>query len=189
MAMENNLFSVYYEKQKYKKRIMANNNYINWLCDFSLRHNSFTDDEWEYNTEDIPKIDKENVKYLGLLFYCIDEYAYENYINSVSSSYGVFYRIVYEGNAFEIGFKSGQGTYFFCNRVEYDNILEFVDFNDILTGKKVENVNRKNNLIKVFSEVVRNVYRNGVPADKICDVVKSVLDEIKGQENNKVQKK
>ncbi len=173
-----------YVRQKYKRIILSSDKYIKWLCDFSVKHNNFTDDEWGFNAEEIPRVDRENVRYLGLLFSCIKDFADSNYIESITDDELIFYRVFYDGNCLEIGFKKGNGTYYFCNKLQCGDNLDFIDFNDILLGKKKSNTHTFDDTLWAFSEVIKNLKLKGVPSELIYDTVRSVLDSMNNEHDN-----
>lgn len=167
-----------YVRGKYSRIILSNDKYIRWLCDFSLKHNNFTDDEWGFNVEDIPKKDRENARYLGLLFSCIKDFADDNCICPIIDDEITFYRVFYDGNCLEIGFKGGNGTYYFCNRIQCGDNLDFIDFNDILIGKRLDDKQKYDGILWAFSQIIKNISARGVPPELIESTVKKVLDEI-----------
>lgn len=118
------------------KKIIFDANYMDWLCDFCLIHNCFTDDEWEYSIQKLSDIDIENIKYLKFLFLEIEKFAKDNSYSLIPCYSGGFYRLVYNDNAFEIGFQFVQEESFFCKKVPYDNNIDFINFSDLINKKK-----------------------------------------------------
>ena len=99
----------YIEKEKKlkkrKERILENDEYMNWLEKYTESKHKFTYDDSR----------DENVESLEALYLVIEEYAEENYVFP------------------NIGYMAGQEVFFYCERTNDDNIL---DFEDILEGKK-----------------------------------------------------
>ena len=50
------------ERMEKEKKLVSNYDYISWLENFTLTHESFKDDSWLYTSEEIPKEDLENVQ-------------------------------------------------------------------------------------------------------------------------------
>ena len=88
--------------------MLTNTNYINWLANFTSKYPNFTDDDW----------------------------ASENNINPVECDFGNFYKIKLGNAGFLLGYIIGQGTIYFCNRVQLENLDDFIDFKDIINTKK-----------------------------------------------------
>ena len=138
------------------QEMLSNTDYIKWLDKFTIEHSSFSDDDWLYFPEKISKEDLEKVNNLHLMYRGIEKYASENYICPTDCDFGNFYKIKLENTGFEIGILIGQGTLFFCNRVQIENQKDFIDFNDILNNKTddsltttkntLNEINPKNNL-------------------------------------------
>ena len=69
---------------------------------------------------------------LSLFFEGIYCYAKENRIYSKDGRLGEYFQIRIGDIGFEIGYRSGQGTDFYCKRVSPED--NFIDFLDILFG-------------------------------------------------------
>lgn len=163
------------------QEILSNTDYIKWLDSFTIEHSSFSDEEWLYFPEKISKEDLEQVNNLHLIYHEIERYASENYIYPTDCDFGNFYKIKLENTGFEIGMLVGQGTLFFCNRVQVENEKDFIDFNDILNNKKKDNVTTIKNKLNELSNLVVSLHKNGVPFKAIVITLDNTLNEISSQ--------
>lgn len=177
------------EKDKYEKIkiMMSNTNYLEWLNQFTQDKNGFYDDDWQYSPDLITESDKENVEKLGLFYEGIEKYATSNYISPSLCEFGNFYKIRLDEKGFEIGFLIGQGTVFFCKKVAVENKQEFIDINDIITGKKQEKTDKINASLETLSNMVLTAYENGVPIESIVYTLDNTIEKIisQNQDNSK----
>jgi len=184
------------EKEKIKKNkskeMLSNPNYMNWLDNFTLKRQGFSDDDWLYNSDGLTVNDKENVNNLYLIYNGIDEYARRNYVYPFPCDFGNFYKIKFNDIGFEIGVQRGQGVRFFCNRVLIENVEEFIDFNDISCDKKYDNVDKISNQLNELSNYVVFLHESGVPFQAMVNALDETLEQIRSEEktnNVKVLKK
>ena len=175
-------FAKYIEKENARneeiKVMMSNTNYLEWLTQFTKDKEGFSDEDWLYFPERIKDSDKAKVEKLGLFYDGIDNYAKLNYIYPLPCAFGNFYKIRLNEIGFEIGMLIGQGTVFFCKKVEVENKQEFIDFNDIMTNKKQEQVDKVNTILESLSNMVLTAYKNGVPIEAIRYTLEEIIDEI-----------
>lgn len=175
------------EKNIKMKELLSNTDYINWLVNFTKKHTNFSDDDWLYFSEKIAKEDLERVNNLHLIYHGIEKYANENYIYPTECDFGNFYKIKLENIGFEIGMLVGQGTVFFCKRVQVIDSKDFIDFYDIINNKKNKNATTiKNKLNKLFDLVV-SLHKSDVPLEAIEITLDNALNEIKSK--NDLEKK
>lgn len=170
-----------FSKDKKKKEIFSDTNYMKWLENFTIKHPSFASDTWLYFQEQISKEDNENVGDLYLLYEGIDFYANRNYIYPMTCEFGDYYNIKLDNVCYEIGMLIGQGTLFFCNRKPLNKDLEYIDFNDIIDDKKKDGVTTIENGLNQLSNLVVSLYENNVPIEAIIMTLENTLNEIKSQ--------
>ena len=181
----------YISKEKLKseeiKGMMSNTAYIEWLNLFTQDKGGFSDDDWLYFPEKISEFDRKNVEKLCLFYEGIDNYAQQNYIYPVSCEFGNFYRVKLNGFGFKIGILVGQGTVFFFNKDSLEKDKDFIDFNDIMTGKKQDNVDQINATLDSLSNMVITAYESGVPIETIVNTLDNTIKEImsKGEDKTK----
>lgn len=165
-----------------KKKILSNNDYINWIIDFIKIHGDFSDEDWLYSEENLSEGDEENVKNLSLFFDVINEYAERNYIYPTSTRFNVTYCIKYNDYGLEVGISPGQGCICYCNKVEIDDESTFIDFNDVLTNKKQPQVDYIEGELHHVSQSIINAHQNGVPLVAIEKAVRNTINSLKEQE-------
>jgi hypothetical protein len=179
------------EKQRQEKMgvMMSNTDYINWLINFTKVNGDFSDEDWLYSKEKLNEIDQENVDNLSLFFEGIFAYAKNNYIYSYRRPLGECYRIKIDDIGFEIGYISGQGTKFYCQRIPVEE--DFLDFMDIVNKKIPDNVFYIRNNLDNLSYQLIYMYKNGVPPEAIINTFNKTMHYIEKnkQEKNKVKKK
>lgn len=163
--------------------LMSTIDYIDWLIKFTNDNNGFSDDDWTYAYEKLDPKDMEKVNELSLFYEGIFRYARENYIYSISRSFGDYYPIRVGDIGFEIGMMTGQGTKFYCNRVTPNE--NFIDYIDILTNKKQDNVDYIKENLDLLSGVINRLYESGVPFEAIESAINKAMGKIVQSERNK----
>lgn len=117
----------YIEKEKKlkkrKEKILESDEYINWLEKYTEKRNKITSDE----------SNDENIESLEALYLVIEDYAEENYIFPYKTTFGNYYTFKHNDKKYNIGYMSGQEVFFYCERTEEENKI---DFKDVLEGKK-----------------------------------------------------
>lgn len=187
----NNWLQEYIEKQNIKnneiKKMMSSSDYINWLTNFTIDKDAFSDNDWLYNSSTIKKEDLDNIEKLYLFYEGIDKYARNNYIYPIPCEYGNFYKIKWNEIGFEIGVLMGQGTLFFCRKLLVKENHEFIDYNDIILNKKQKQVEYIESCLNSISDMILTAYKNGVPTNAIKTTLDDTIQEIssKEEENNK----
>ena len=154
------------EKERIRKQLTSNTDYVEWLLDFTKYKDSFADDDWDYSIEKLNEEDQSRVDNLSLFFEGIYSYARRNYIPSCGNQLGEFHQIVYNGVVLEIGYMTGQGTYFYCKR-NAPQIDTAIDFIDIVNNKKQDNVDYIESSIEDLANRMINLHNSGVPIDAI----------------------
>ena len=182
------------KKQKeINNRLLSNTDYIRWLIDFTKDKEGFSDNDWDYSDVKLTNEDQINVDSLSLFFEGIYNYAKKNYIYSSPRAFGECYKIKMGNNAFEIGYITGQGTSFYCKKVDIANECKCIDFNDIINNKEQDNVKTIDTNLKNFSNMINDIYSNGVPIEAIEDVfnetIKNIISSERESETQKVFKK
>lgn len=171
-------------KEEEMNKILSNYEYINWIINFSKDIDSFTEYNWLYDSLELSEIDKENIKRLGLFYEAIDKYARANFIYPIVTNNESYYQIKIDNYGFEIGIINGQDNIHFCQRAHIEK-NEFIDFKDILTNKKQDNVNEIINKLNALGEMIQKTYNEGVPLEAINNTVNKTLNELSWQAKNK----
>ena len=172
-------------KKQQIRSMMSNLTYLKWLNQFMQNKESFSDDDWLYSPEQITDSDWKKVDILGLFYEGINNYAKLNYIYPYQCPNGNYYKIRLNDKGFEIGVMAGQGIIFFCKKVPVENEQEFIDFNDIMIGKKQEQVDRINESLENLSNMVLKVYESGVPIESITYTLENTIKEITSKKEGK----
>ena len=185
----------YIAKEKFKSEVinsmMSSTDYVKWLIQFTQDKDSFYDDNWDYSDEKLGDIDKKMVDELSLFFECINLYAQNNYIYSMSRPLGECYQIKINNNGFEIGYITGQGTSFYCKKIQLVSEIDSIDYMDIVNNKKQSNVEYIENRLNNLSNVLIDLYDNGIPIEAIDKTYNLFIRHINSieREKNKVKKK
>ena len=173
------------EKEKKIKDMMSNTSYIEWLNEFTQDKDGFSDDDWLYFPEKISDSDRENVLKLCLFYEGIDNYSQQNHIYPVPCEFGNFYRVKLNDFGFEIGILVGQGTIFFFNKVSIADDKVFIDFNDIMIGRKQDNVDQINATLDSLSSMVLTAYESGVPIEAMVSRLDNTIQNITSKKGDK----
>lgn len=116
----------YIEKEKKlkqrKEEILESEEYINWIEEYTERKDKFTNDESH----------DENVEKLEALYLIIEDYAEENFVFPSKTTFGYYYTVKYNNVNYNIGYMAGQEVFFYCERTNEEDKM---DFKDILEGK------------------------------------------------------
>ena len=157
-------------------------NYMNWLDVFTSKYCSFSDRDWIYGFNKLSESDMRNVLSLHLLYKQIENYSIRNHISNVDSGIGNFYKLKSDNSEFEIGILYGKGdsgkdNLYFCNKVEFDDNDNVVNFKDVINYK--ENHNSTNIELNKLSNNVLKLYKSGVPIDVIEYQLKNTINKCK----------
>lgn len=146
------------EKKKLKEEMFSNYDYFNWLEEFSLRCNSFTDDQF----------DDVNVKKLYLLYEAIADYKYSyKAFEAIPDDMSCFYRVIYNGSCYEIGNVCGQGSFYFCTRCSYNEKNYYVDLNEVYIWFKMN----------YLCDGIINFYKKGYEPDVILNNISDLINK------------
>ena len=168
------------KKEKVKRDkiaiMMSGIEYIDWLINFTKDKEGFYDSAWDYSEEKLSESDQEKVYDLSLFFEGIYCYAKENRIYSKDGRLGEYFQIRIGDIGFEIGYRSGQGTDFYCKRVSPED--NFIDFIDILFNKKQDNLEFIEEGLNNLSNMISYLYNNGIPMEAIIETVNKTTRSI-----------
>ena len=177
------------EKMNKTNEIKSNPTYINWLEKFTEKYPHFSDDDFLYHKKNKKKDDIEKVKNLDCLYRIIDKYAQDNYIYQDNDEKNtISYKIKYNNIGYEIGVMYGQGTFFFCDRLNYIDGT-FIDFNDILNNIKQPNTDKINQLFEKINIIIEYYYNEGVPLPAITRNINEVMTLLNKEEKERKEKK
>jgi len=81
----------------------------------------------------------------------------------------------------------------YVEKLIYNNIVnneyrnDSLDFNDIMSEKKQDNVDQINAILDSLSNIVIKAYENGVPIESIIDRLDNTIKGISSKEENKTK--
>lgn len=180
------------KKKEIMNDIMHGTKYIKWLIQFTKAKEGFSSEDWLYFPEELSDYDRKNVELLGLFYHGIEKYADQNYIYPIPCDFGYYYNIKINKIGFEIGVLVGQGTVFFCNKTPIKKDKSYINFKDIMIGKRQENAEQIDISLEALSKMIENIYNNGVPIEAINDTYNKTINDITSNNTNtkkKVKKK
>lgn len=186
----NEWFKNYMEERKKEKQIKSSMfsgyEYIAWLDRITKENGTISDEDLLYN-DSLNEYDRQGIKNLNLFFDGIQEYATNNYIYPISEPYCELYNIKYNDSGLQLGITYGQGVSLFCKGVKVEEMDEYIDFADIINGKKSSKVEVINKNLERLTTLIYELYDNGVPIEAIRNTCNSVVEELvkKKKENDK----
>ena len=162
-------------EQIIRQNILNNSQYMDWLFEFTERYPAFSDCDWLYNQNAISKEDQSNIDELCVLFSIIHDYAYRNYLPSFGNGYFEYYSIVDHNVGYNIGKNLiMMGPIYGCERSEINN--DFICFDDIRNNYIKEETIKKDILLSNFEQTIENLYKSGIPLDRIKETVNNYID-------------
>ena len=175
------------ERKNKVKEIVSNDNYINWLQEFTIKYPNFRSDTL-FDNNKLSLIDKDNINNLKLLFEAIYNYASSNYIYPLNDfDFVEYYRIKYNNISYEIGIITDKGTLFFCERV--NNIDDtFIDFNNIILNKKEDSTEFIEKRLTELSNIITYFYEQNIPLNAIKSTINDTLWSIEELDNKNSKK-
>lgn len=174
----NEFFEQFIEALEMNEKLVSSNEYMLWLEQFMSSRTGFLDDDWLYKSEEISKEDYARVEQLSCFISGIRSYAARNFIRLESDDdYDSHVFIKFNEIGYEIGTFSGQGTVAYCHRVDISTDKNFIDFNDIVTNKKQDNVDSITDKLNELDSLVGDLLELGTPEDAILSRVSKSLSK------------
>ena len=172
------------ERKKMSNNLINNDDYINWLDDFTKVHP-------EIIILEIPNINYYcgisldefvNISFLSDFYKLISKYASKNYIYPTDCNFGNYYVIKVYNVFYEIGviIDDEQDVNFFCRRLqENDEGRYFIDFKDIKENKvRHEAFHIKKNLEKLVEVINQLILSDNIPVEAIADTTAEAIQKI-----------
>ncbi len=173
------------ERKKMSNNLINNDDYINWLDDFTKVHP-------EIIILEIPNINYYcgisldefvNISFLSDFYKLISKYARKNYIfPNAFDDYENYYVIKVYNVFYEIGviIDDEQDVNFFCRRLqENDEGRYFIDFKDIKENKvRHEVFHIKKNLKKLVEVINQLILSDNIPVEAIADTTAEAIQKI-----------
>ena len=176
-------------RERTKKYIGINNDYINWLEKYTEKCPRFTNNDILNDKKNKSIEDIEKINLLGFFYNVISKYAKENYIYEINNSDNSgYYKIKYNNIGYEIGYMKSQKVIFFCSRIiNIDN--NFIDFNDILTNNKQPFTEEIDKILEELKIIITYYHEKGIPLMTLKKGINEVLNTLNNKKESKVLKK
>lgn len=162
--------------EEMEKSIISNTDYMLWLEHFTIIHPAFSDETWLYEPDKISKDDSEKVDNLQHFFHAIKAYAYRNFLPIYQEDFYTYLFIRFNNIGYKIGVMIGQGSFIFCERQDISSEYVFIDFNDIMSNKKQDEVDNINNKLDSISDIIEELLKLGVSKDTIRRRIENQLE-------------
>ena len=163
-------------KETVKKDMLESTDYIDWLIAFTKEYPIFSTEDWLYNEEDISKEDLERVHNLPLLFECIYSYADRNYLSSTLDEWGESFSINKDDVYMNIGYNTGQGTSFYCERTDkQENSIYFYSIMNPNTSMRTMHIEHR--LEQISDDIKELLVNFKVPVEYIHEMVSNTEKE------------
>ena len=175
-------------RESIKNIMRSSKEYVNWLKKFTEENPSFSDDYYEIVSGEYSDTDKINMKNLSLLFEVIDEYAKKNYMSTRKNEYSESYNFRSDDISYNIGFFRGQGSSFFCQRIDDIETKDFIDFDDIIKGSYTNDFEKNKNKVEKMKNSVMELYQSGVPLEIIKSEFENTIKNLKSRKQNTLKK-
>lgn len=169
-----------YERVKREKieDLLTDADFFAWLDLFTQEYEGFDDGRWKHRHNKISEEDRTNIERLNFLYEAIDLWASKNEIYPISDLPGEisFYKIKIGNAYYEIGISYLSNLSCFCNRIDKEE--DFIDFEDVLADKRVENVEAKLEAWKQLSKIVQTLSGFGVPENAVQDKIEDIIAKV-----------
>lgn len=123
------------QQEQSKMALLQNDDYINWMIDFTKSKNRFYN---EMRGCILQEEDKKQIKKIGLFIDGIIDYAEEKGVRTIPYKYGYSCKIRYNNVGFELGTIQGAGPSYYVQKVKKINNIDFIDYNEIMSELKIQ---------------------------------------------------
>ena len=163
----------------FRDKLRVSDDYIKWLEKFTEKNGGFDTLSLTYNADKYNYRDRENMEDLEILYEVISEFAEKNYFVPVDTELGNFYSIRHNDNGFYIGADWGQGTSFYCTRL--DEVEEgALDYDDIVHNDKLPETMMKDQRLEELSLMIDRLYNeDNIPIKVIEGKTSEAFQKIK----------
>jgi len=180
------MHSEYYEVKKRNKRIqikqekirkikelLNNDNYFNWLNEFTNTMTIFL----EGIDYDISKEDNDNIKLVDVLFDLVNRYAKNNNIKLTAFKNGTYYVIQNSNIYYQIGvvILNNHVGYFIsrCDKETNKKIINIDNIREEYSNQKLKRIEE----LKILKNQVINLVENDIKTDEILNYVNEGIEE------------
>ena len=190
--MHNDMISKMMREKKHKKefvdRLRKTTDYMDWLKAFTEKRDAFSTDSFIYDQEDLTEEDLVNVHDIQLLFEEVMDYSDDNYIAPIKIDYGAYYSIKDGDVGYYLGYNAGQGTSFYCLRLDEPE-EHALDIKHVRSGVKLPKTVQDEYLLEELEDIMVRLYEDGVSLNAIKTVTNSTLDRLKAKADESIRNK
>ena len=184
--MERSILEKMMEKAKqkidFRDSLRANTDYIDWLVNFTNMGGGFDTSVLTYDGSKFNGIDKKNIENIETLYEVINEFAEKNYLVPHLVEFGNYYSIKYNDIGFYVGVDFGQGTSFYCTRL--DEVEEdAIDYKVLVHNTKLPETERKEKRLEELSLTIDRLFEeDGLPVSLIEETAVNAIQKIKDKQ-------
>lgn len=175
------------EKEAFSQSITFSNEYMDWLDSCTQYLTSVSTDSFQYVEDKVSKKDVRNAKSIQYLFEEIRTYCDGNYIEPKKTDYGLYYSIKNNDIGYHVGFDTGQGTSFYCTRLEEPD-EDALDFKHVRSGVKLQKTLYDEFLLEDLSNLIKELHAAGVPTTAIRKATDKTITSLEVEQTDKIQK-
>ena len=159
------------QKEAEKKALVSSFDYISWLEAFTQTYESFADDSWLYQTDEIEEADNQNVGKLSLFFKSLSEYCRRYYISVACDDAYEAERIhiKHNGVGYHFGLVTGQGAHVYVKREIPES--DAIEFGDIVENVEPQNFEAKKDAMAKLELLVLEMKAMNIPIDAMLAIV------------------
>lgn len=170
------------EKINFRDSLRENTNYIDWLVRFTSNRGGFDTSILTYEGSKFNDVDKKNMENIETLYEVINEFAEKNYLSPNLVEFGNYYPIKYNDTYFYIGVDFGQGTSFYCTRLdEVDE--DAIDYKVLVHNDKLSETIRKEEKLEQLSDIIISLLtEDNIPSEVVEKTINESFEKIKVRE-------
>lgn len=166
------------QNEEEKQNILSSNEYMEWLCEFSLRYQTFNSQQFLYkNSKKVSVKDYRLVNCLNSLYSILEDYANNNYIIGSIYDGNICYFLEYKGIIFRIGkIIKDSDILFSCTRIkEIEDDIVLLRFDDIKEVKDKLYTSGMKSKLKELADYINNLRKMGISDNAIRETTERVL--------------
>ena len=164
-------------KEEFIDQMTYTTDYIDWLERFTAEHGSFSTDSFLYD-DTLSEEDRVNVSDVQLLYEEVERYCEDNFLVPTKVDYGVFYSIKHNGVGYFIGVDVGQGTSFYCTRLDEPE-KDALEYKHLMSGVKLPKTVRIEHRLEELADLIEQLSNDDVPEEAIHQTADAALQKIR----------
>lgn len=158
-------------------RILNDEEYINWLANFTLDVPKFYCDSWGCSNQVI-----HNIQDISILYEIIQNFANENYIEPTLTACGNYYSLKHNNAGYNIGVMKGPETIYYCTRVK--NAENYIYFKDIQNNTKTSTALIVDTKTEELTKLINDMVESNISDQVILEVTKKSLQKVLKNKKN-----